>query len=129
MPPLVDEFTAGLDLREGRAAPSSTLLATSIDREAIRSVVRAHSEEIRACYDAGLTRDPKLEGRLTLRWTVRHGEIEEVELTDVTLADACVVVCVIDEVATWSFPRLRAAEELKITYPFLLTGLGARSVG
>lgn len=127
MPPIFDEFAAGLDLRGGRAAPSSTLLAASLDREAIRSVVRAHTDEIRACYDAGLTRDPNLKGRLALRWTVKHGEIEEVELIDVTLADPCVVVCVIDEVATWSFPRLRAAEELKISYPFLFWGEGATS--
>ena len=122
LPPVFDEFAGtrgGSHLDRGRAAPSSTLLATTPDYEVIRSVVRAHSDEIRACYNAGLTRDPNLKGRFTLRWTVRHGEVEDVELMDVRLDDACVVVCVADESATWSFPRLRAADEVKINYPFL----------
>lgn len=40
--------------------------------EVIQRVVMKHVTTFRACYEAGLARDPKLEGRITVRFMIGH---------------------------------------------------------
>lgn len=124
MPPARDiETYAGVaPVWDLAAAPvGDPLLAHSLDREPIRAVVREHQADLRACYDRGLLRDPDLTGRVDVRWTiVPGGAVEDVELAETTLADACVVRCVLGEVATWTFPGFRGLQrEIRLVYPFL----------
>ncbi len=105
------------------AALASGVLAHSIDKSLIRTVVREHLEEIRDCYQEGLARDPTL-GRLALRWDIStmDGSVSEVELSDTSLEDPCVVICVMEQVETWTFPAFHGREgTVTITYPFHFT--------
>lgn len=123
MPPArdIETYAGGAEALDpaGRWA-ASPLLAHSLNRAPIVEVVRAHQPEIRACYEQGLLRDPNLKGRLDVRWTITpETTVRDVELSETTLTDACVVRCVIDEIATWSFPGFRGLQrEIRLTYPF-----------
>ncbi len=120
MPPLADEWARG----PAPEALAAGVLGSSINRDLIRVVVRENLEDVRACYREGLARDPALEGRLALRWDIStmDGSVSEVELSDTSLEDPCVVICVMKQVETWIFPAFHGREgSVTITYPFHFT--------
>src|SRR5262245_25587055 len=41
-----------------------------LDKEIIRRIVRRHVNEVRYCYEQGLTKQPKLDGRLVTQFTI-----------------------------------------------------------
>ncbi|MEZ4454480.1 MAG: AgmX/PglI C-terminal domain-containing protein [Nannocystaceae bacterium] len=114
MPPVHD-----IDTYAGAAPPiASPWLAHTLDREPLREVVRAHQHELRACYEAGLRHHPDLRGVVEVRWTILPDtSVTDVVLSGTSLRDACVVTCVLREVATWTFPRY-GGREFRISYPF-----------
>lgn len=93
-----------------------------LDKAIIRRIVRAHIGEIRRCYNQGLTRDPRLAGRVAVNFTVGgDGKVTRSEVTgDSTLGDAQVEQCIADAVLTWRFPRPKDDGNVIITYPFVL---------
>lgn len=88
-------------------------------KAAIRTVVRGHIAEVRACYNAGLARDPELRGRVHLRFTIMpDGSVAEVALTD-DLADAADVGrCIAEAARRWKFPA--PFGRVIVSYPFVL---------
>jgi len=114
-----DDITQTRSLKPQRDPPAHALLASSIRRELITDVVDSHRDALRACYREGLARDPELRGTITVAWAILDGVTSDVELGKTTLADGCLVTCVLDEVATWSFPAFRGyPETLRMNYPF-----------
>ncbi|MCB9754344.1 MAG: AgmX/PglI C-terminal domain-containing protein [Myxococcales bacterium] len=116
MPPIDDEFVAS------PRALAVGVLASSINKEPIRRVVREHTPKLRECYEEGLARDPALAGALAVAWTISldDGRASELLLRRATLKDPCVVRCVLDELATMRFPEFAAGRpgEIRIVYPF-----------
>lgn len=88
----------------------------------VRRIVRAHINEVRYCYNQGLTRDPDLEGEITVEFTVGlDGNVEEAEAAETTLDDDAVEACVTKAVKRWKFPRPEGDEPVGVTYPFALS--------
>nr|WP_276599101.1 AgmX/PglI C-terminal domain-containing protein [Nannocystis sp. SCPEA4] len=94
-------------------------LGGAILKETVRTVVRSNIEQVRDCYNAGLKRDPKLEGRVHVQFVIQpDGSVGELTLVD-ELADASEVVRCIAEVARgWKFPAPYG--RIIVTYPFVL---------
>ena len=44
----------------------------SMDPELIRRVVRSHHDQLKYCYDNALTKNPKLTGKVSVRWIIRE---------------------------------------------------------
>jgi hypothetical protein len=94
-----------------------------LDRESIRSVVRAHIEEVRECYTRGLAIDATLQGRVVVQFTIKEsGAVVSAWLLQSTLpaSGAAVAPCIVERARTWMFPPHSQAEYLVITYPFVL---------
>lgn len=92
--------------------------ASSIDKEPIRRVIRAHLDQVRACYEAGLARDPSLDGRVVIRFTIdRDGTVGESEVTSTTLTDPAVGECIAEAALGW---RFLAGAVIRVSYPFVL---------
>lgn len=90
---------------------------SSIDRAHIRAVVRAHVPEVRACYEAGLARDPSLAGKLVLSFTIgTTGRVIASSIASSELADAAVGECIAAAALRWEFYPGALAE---IRYPFV----------
>lgn len=88
----------------------------------VRRIVRAHINEVRYCYNQGLTRDPDLEGKVTVEFTIGlDGNVSEADAVATALDDAAVVTCVTKAVKRWKFPRPSSDEPLTVTYPFALS--------
>ncbi|HPI39181.1 MAG TPA: AgmX/PglI C-terminal domain-containing protein [Pseudobdellovibrionaceae bacterium] len=96
----------------------------SIDKEAVRRVIRENIREIQSCYERGLNQLPKgtrLEGRVTIRWTiVAKGHAEDVKVKDSTLGNQKIESCIRDRIASWNYPEPPPGLEGDVEYPFYL---------
>jgi pSer/pThr/pTyr-binding forkhead associated (FHA) protein len=93
-----------------------------IDKDMIRRIVRAHLNEVRSCYNSGLTRNPNLEGRVTVQFSIiGTGKVASSVVQENTTKDSSVGDCIAKAVKRWSFPRVGKGGTALVSYPFLLT--------
>ena len=103
-------------VRQGKAKVSGAL-----DKDIIRRIVRAHINEVRHCYNRGLTRDPGLNGTLTVDFTINEaGRVSKAAQDSTTIADRNVNECIVKAVKRWKFPKPRGGGEVEVEYPFVL---------
>lgn len=90
----------------------------NMDKEVVKSVVVAHSADIKACYLDALNRDKDLKGKIVLRWTVQDGAVKASEILrdQSTINDQVMENCILAKVNTWMFPESKG--EVNIDYPF-----------
>jgi len=92
----------------------------SLDRDIIRRIVRAHINEVRYCYNQALANDPNAKGRVSVQFTIDvTGKITAATVTESTLADAAVGLCIAKAVKGWTFPK-PVGGVVNVTYPFVL---------
>lgn len=97
----------------------------TLDRDIIRRIVRAHVNEVRHCYNEGLSADPTLSGRVSIQFTIGNaGKVLESVVAASTLeeddAEEGVATCISTAVKRWHFPKVEG-EAVVVTYPFVLT--------
>ena len=87
----------------------------------IQSIVRARYPQIQKCYDAGLGRDPQLEGKVQVRFVIaRDGSVNHVASDHSTLLDSEVLRCVVEEFNQLRFPKPDGGI-VTVVYPLMLT--------
>jgi hypothetical protein len=70
---------------------------------------------IKACYDRGLKRNPKLGGKLSVRITVTGaGRVGGVSVQDNTLGDPEVVACMTATIRGWRFPQAQGGKSAAV---------------
>ena len=45
----------------------------SLDKELIRQVIQSHHDQLKYCYENALTRNPKLTGKVSVRFIITEG--------------------------------------------------------
>ncbi|NUP13201.1 MAG: AgmX/PglI C-terminal domain-containing protein [Polyangiaceae bacterium] len=109
----------------GRAKPPTLRMgATSVSGrlppEVIQRIVRQNFGRYRLCYEAGLKKDPKLAGKITVSFTIgRDGKVSGVG-SNSDMSDASVVSCVAKAFETLTFPEPEAGV-VKVSYPIVFT--------
>jgi TonB family protein len=102
---------------------ASTLAAQPLPapsaKDDIKSVVKAHSAEVRACYETALAKSPELQGKITVSFNIEpSGQITSAAIQDSTLDHDGLERCVLSAVAGWQFSPRPGAEPLAVSYPF-----------
>ncbi|WII73451.1 AgmX/PglI C-terminal domain-containing protein [Bdellovibrio sp. 22V] len=97
----------------------------TIDKEAIRRVIRAKLHEVKSCYERVLNtmeKGRKLEGKVVLGWEIiERGQARNVKVKSSTLGNAQVENCIRDRLASWTFPEPPPGLVAEVqAYPFLL---------
>jgi hypothetical protein len=101
-----------------------TKIHGSMSREEIAKVVNAHYQQIRACYERALLREPGLAGKLQIEWTIDvAGGVSQVKTKTTTLKSTDVINCILDNVKTWRFPK-PVGGEVVVNYPFIFNSAG-----
>ncbi len=96
-----------------------------LDRDVIRRIARAHINEVRHCYNQGLSADPELSGRVAVQFKIgSEGKVLESSVSSSTLAEEDgtegeVATCISTVVQRWKFPKFDG-EAVVVTYPFVL---------
>jgi TonB family protein len=94
----------------------------TIDREAVRRVVRAGMRELRGCYERELSKLSKtqsLEGKVVIQWTIAaQGRALNAKVKSSTLGNRAVENCIRDRLSTWKFPDPPKGTEAEVNFPF-----------
>lgn len=92
-----------------------------VDRDVVRRIVRAHLDELHACYERGLARDPALQGQVTLLFAIdSRGEVASSEVDATSLSDGRVAPCMARAVRGWRFAKPEGGSAAAVRYPFVL---------
>ncbi len=110
---------AGTKIVTGGAGES---FSGTIDREAIRRVLKANERTIRTCYERQLNRNPDLFGKLVLTWDIADGgRALHVHVSSNELGNADVANCIMDRLKTWKFPDPPANQQVEVSYPWFFS--------
>ncbi len=93
----------------------------SIDKDAIRRVIREHLREIRTCYERALQRQPDLYGKIVFSWIIAEkGRVQSAKVTSNELGNAEVANCIKSKLQTWTFPEPPPNTLAEVdSYPFV----------
>jgi TonB family protein len=91
-----------------KGADTPTELGTTgrLPPDTVQAILRSHYGIFRKCYEAGLARNPKLKGRVTVRFVIdRDGRVSLSDLVKSTLGDEATTSCVVDGYRRLRFPK------------------------
>lgn len=92
----------------------------SIDREAVRRVIRSILSQIKSCYERRLRSDSGLEGKVVIRFVIEEqGRVRRAETKSSTLNDREVESCVAMRIREQRFPDPPAGTIAEVDYPFV----------
>src|SRR3970282_51161 len=97
----------------------ATQVSGRLPPEVIQRIVRQNYGRFRLCYEQRLTRNPNLEGRVTVRFVIgRDGSVGNVGNGGSDLPDSGVVQCVIQTYYGLSFPQPEGGI-VTVVYPIM----------
>ena len=97
----------------------------SLDKELIRQVIKRNVNQIRYCYESQLTRYPKLEGKVSVKFVISaSGAVASSQVAGSTAGNAELETCVAGRVRTWMFPKPKGGGVVIVTYPFVFKQSG-----
>jgi hypothetical protein len=92
-----------------------------IPPEVIQRTVRQNYGRFRMCYERGLTKNPNLEGRVSVRFVInREGAVQSVSSGSSDLPDSGVVGCVLSQFYSLGFPKPEGGI-VTVVYPLMFT--------
>ncbi|ACL66793.1 FHA domain containing protein [Anaeromyxobacter dehalogenans 2CP-1] len=99
----------------------------SIDKELVRKVIQDHAAQIRYCYEQQLAINPRLAGKVSIKWVIQtdgSATSPQVDSGATTLEDAKVHDCMMSRITSWQFPKPKGGGIAVITYPWILRSAG-----
>ena len=112
----------GRGTRKPKVRMAKPTISGNLDRDLLRRVVRAHIDELRSCYNAALSRNPNLTGRVTIDFTVNaDGKVDTADVASSTVRDEAVGNCMAKATQRWTFAKPHDGKPGAVTYPFVLT--------
>jgi hypothetical protein len=115
--------------RDVSVSAGSAVVMGSIDRELVRKVIQDHAAQIRYCYEQQLALNPKLSGKVSIKWIINadgSATGAQVDGSGTTLADDRVHDCMKSRIQSWQFPKPKGGGIAVITYPWILRSSGAQ---
>jgi TonB family protein len=94
-------------------------LRGALDKAIVRRIVQRHINEVKYCYEQGLSRRPGLRGRVQVQFTIAaSGQVIASVLQDSTIGNARVENCVVSAIQRWEFPKPNGSSLVIVSYPF-----------
>lgn len=82
----------------------------------------AQMKKFNDCYEARKAKNPKLQGKFTLKFTVSEdGEVYDIKLRNNTFTDKYVVNCVVEKLEDTVFPQGDSEDEVEVNFNFTAT--------
>ncbi|MGE4132617.1 MAG: AgmX/PglI C-terminal domain-containing protein [Bdellovibrionales bacterium] len=92
-----------------------------LTRDQIAAVINRHLGEVLMCYETGLQVNPKLSGRLNMRFVISgSGSISSAGVQSSSVGSPKVEGCIVNRLRGWRFPKPVGGVNVKVTYPFVL---------
>ncbi len=95
----------------------------SIDREAVKRVVRNNISLFKACYDTEYKKDPTLKGKVTVGFDISDtGDVIKADIKKTDIKNEALNSCLIDRMRSLKFPKAPAGTVAEVHYPFTFKG-------
>jgi len=95
----------------------STTVSGRLPPEVIRRIVRQNFGRLRLCYEGGLKKDQKLEGKVVVQFVIgQDGQVSSATDQGSTMKDKAVVACAVKTIQGLSFPTPEGGVVV-VTYP------------
>ena len=92
-----------------------------LDRSVIEATIAKYISQVRACYEAGLRRNPAISGQVHMQFEVgSSGSLNYAKVNHSSLGDSEVEQCISSRMMGWKFPKPLGGVSVKVAYPFLL---------
>jgi hypothetical protein len=118
--------------RDVNISTGTAVVMGSVDKELIRKVIQDHAAQIRYCYEQQLAVNPRLQGKVSIKWVINgdgSAASAQVDRAGTTLDDAKVHDCMMARITSWQFPKPKGGGIAVITYPWILRSAGAGAGG
>lgn len=97
------------------------VLDGGLDAYVVQATIAKYLNQVRACYEQGLQKNPGLTGKVTVNFEVAgNGSLNYSRAKSSTLGHPGVEKCITRKMMNWIFPKPRGGVSVPITYPFLL---------
>jgi outer membrane biosynthesis protein TonB len=101
------------------AAEEAEVDSSDIDQGKLASFVKARMGLIKACYENALKRNPKLKGKITIRFTILEtGGLADIAPAQNTVGSPEVASCIVNTMRAWRTP-FRPSGPVPVEYPFV----------
>ena len=108
-----------------QAGGAEEAFSGSIDKEAVRRVVKSALNSFKACYEREYKKDSKLEGKVMIAWEIHEKGLAKnarVIKEKSSINNATVEECVRSRLVALRFPEPPAGTFADVTYPFVFQG-------
>ena len=109
----------------GAASPElvgDPIILGSLDKSLIDAVIKRNMNQIRYCYQRELTLNPKLQGKLTVKFIIaKDGTVSSATIKSTTLENPAVEDCVTGRFMRFQFPEPKGGGIVIVSYPFVFT--------
>jgi pSer/pThr/pTyr-binding forkhead associated (FHA) protein len=106
-----------VDLNVGESEAEFT---GTIDREAIRRVIRENIKQFQFCYDQALRKHSDAYGKVEVKWFIReHGKATDTVVKSNTVGDTEMGNCIARVIRGLTFPEPPQDQIAEVTYPFV----------
>ena len=103
------------------AAESAEIDSADVDQGKLASFVKARMAAIKACYEAGLKRNPSLKGKIRIRFTILEtGALDEIVAAENGVGSPEVAACIVGTMRSWRTP-FRPSGTVTVEYPFVFS--------
>jgi len=93
---------------------------STIDKDAIRRLIRKNKNAIKGCYDRALTRNSNLSGKVVLSWKIAAGgRMISPKVKSSSLNNSRIEQCIINRLMVLKFPEPGINEIAEVDYPFV----------
>ncbi len=113
--------------RDVNISTGTALVMGSIDKELVRKVIQDHAAQIRYCYEQELAVNPRLQGKVSIKWVINgdgSASSPQVDHSGTTLENGKVHECMMARITSWQFPKPKGGGIAVITYPWILRSAG-----
>ena len=99
---------------------NSNEFVSSIDKDAIKRIIRANQNAIKGCYDLALNTNKNVSGKIVLEWSiVNGGKMVSPRVRSSTVKNAELGKCITRRLQVLKFPDPGPNEIAKVAYPFV----------
>lgn len=109
-----------------RIVPGTTTVVGGLSKEVIGNVIRRHWNEIKYCYEKELQKDPNLQGKVAVMFTIDgSGMVSDASVTEDSVGSTgAVSQCMTQRIRRWKFPEPKGGGNVVVTYPWLFRAAG-----
>jgi TonB family protein len=108
-----------------KIVPGKTTVIGGLDKDVIAKIIRSHQNEIKYCYETELNKNPSLQGKVAVAFTIDPtGAVSEANVTETTLNSSTAEACMLSRIRRWKFPEPKGGGVVAVTYPWLFSPAG-----